>query len=383
MTSRRIQRVSGIRSEFITRLTKNRVLTCKDLLSKNPLELLKFTGASYREVQEIQRAASKAVVPKVSTALELRQNSSSQAAFFPTSLLPLDKQLHGGLPCGTISEITGPAGCGKTQFCIMLSILATLPVDKGGLESNVIYIDTEAAFSATRLVEMAESRFPELFDSQSSVLALTEKIHVFWEPTCSALWERLQTLEEEVIAKKVKLIVLDSIASVVRKEFDSRSSKNITERTNLLSKEAAILKYIAETFNIPVVVTNQITTRYNEVDPYSDKILQEVADLDGGDIETDDDGSSHVMAALGNTWSHAVNTRLIVQYLDDLYRQIIVSKSPIAPFGIFTYTIQTKGVVLVEPAKAAKLHSDKDRLQSSGNPSLQPIQVRSSFTWSD
>jgi RecA/RadA recombinase len=38
-------------------------------------------------------------------ALELHQKSSSQAAFFATSLLPLDKQLHGGLPCGTISEV--------------------------------------------------------------------------------------------------------------------------------------------------------------------------------------------------------------------------------------------------------------------------------------
>lgn len=70
-----------------------------------------------------------------------------------------------------------------------------------------------------------------------------------------------------------------------------------------------------------VVVTNQITTRVG--DPCSDKTLQEVADLDSGDMETDDDGSSHVMAALGNTWSHAVNTRLIVQYLDDIYRQVL------------------------------------------------------------
>jgi hypothetical protein len=39
---------------------------------------------------------------------------------------------------------------------------------------------------------------------------------------------------------------------LVRKEFDGRSSKNMTERTNLLVKEAAILKYIAEEFMIPV-----------------------------------------------------------------------------------------------------------------------------------
>ena len=53
---------------------------------------------------------------------------------------------------------------------------------------------------------------------------------------------RLQSLEEEVISKRVKLIILDSIASLVRKEFDSRLFKNLNERTALLSKEAAILK---------------------------------------------------------------------------------------------------------------------------------------------
>jgi len=53
---------------------------------------------------------------------------------------------------------------------------------------------------------------------------------------------RLQRLEEEVISKRVKLIILDSVASLVRKEFDSRVSRNLNERTALLSKEAAILK---------------------------------------------------------------------------------------------------------------------------------------------
>lgn len=39
---------------------------------------------------------------------------------------------------------------------------------------------------------------------------------------------------------------------------------------------------------------------------------------------TDDcrDGGSYVMAALGNTWSHSVNTRLILQYLDDSRREV-------------------------------------------------------------
>ena len=67
---------------------------------------------------------------------------------------------------------------------------------------------------------------------------------------------RLQNLEEDLITKNIKLVIVDSIASLVRKEFDSRGSKNMIERTNLLAKEAAILKYVAEEFKIPVSMTN-------------------------------------------------------------------------------------------------------------------------------
>ena len=63
---------------------------------------------------------------------------------------------------------------------------------------------------------------------------------------------RLENLEETIISKKVCMIVLDSLASLIRKEFDTRNSKNMIDRTNLLAKQASILKYIAETFHIPV-----------------------------------------------------------------------------------------------------------------------------------
>lgn len=371
MSSKRLRRVPGIRSEVVERLAKHQIVTCKDLLQRNHLELLKFTGSSYQEVLEIQKAVGKAIVPKVQTALALFQRSNNQKSFLPTSLGDLDLALHGGLSCGTITEIAGPAGCGKTQFCIMLSVLATLPYDRGGLDGSVIYIDTEAAFSATRLIEMASSRFSDLFNSNESLFHLSERIHVCWESTCSSLWDRLQRLEEEVISKRVKLVILDSVASLVRKEFDSRLFRNLNERTALLSKEAAILKYIAETFHIPVVVTNQITTRF--IGAGSSSGNEGFQDVDGADVEPEEDDGSHVTAALGNTWSHAVNTRLIVQYLDERFRQVLISKSPVAPFASFVYTIHAQGLVL------ERQDTNLNRHGLGGNPSLQPIQVRSAF----
>ena len=52
---------------------------------------------------------------------------------------------------------------------------------------------------------------------------------------------------------------MDSVASVARRDFDPSST---FKRQDLLAKEAAKLKYYAEIFSIPVIVTNQVTTKF-------------------------------------------------------------------------------------------------------------------------
>lgn len=63
---------------------------------------------------------------------------------------------------------------------------------------------------------------------------------------------RLQKLEEHIVACDAKLVVIDSIASVVRKEYDSTINHNMAERSSFLARVAAILKHTAEAFSIPV-----------------------------------------------------------------------------------------------------------------------------------
>jgi len=63
---------------------------------------------------------------------------------------------------------------------------------------------------------------------------------------------RLQKLEELIISCNAKLVVIDSIASVVRKEYDSTISHNMAERSGFLAHVAAILKHTAEALFIPV-----------------------------------------------------------------------------------------------------------------------------------
>ncbi|MBN3296116.1 RA51B protein, partial [Amia calva] len=226
------------------------LLSLQDFLSLMPLELMRMAGQSFQQVQKLLHTVCQACAPKMFTGLELRNRPT--CSYFPTTLQGLDRVLRGGLACGTLTEVTGPSGCGKSQLCMMLSVLATLPVSMGGLDRGVLYIDTESTFSAERLVEIAQSRFPRYFGDQQRLLEMAKRVHLFRELTCQSVLKRLESLEEDIISRKVGLVVVDSIASVVRKEFDTSLPGNLTERGNLLTQEAATLKYLAEAFCIPV-----------------------------------------------------------------------------------------------------------------------------------
>ncbi|KAK2856594.1 hypothetical protein Q5P01_005329 [Channa striata] len=354
MAARLLKR-TGVSSEICERLKRQQIESCKDLLSLTTIEVMQAAGLSYQQTSVLLQTVSKAVAPPVTTALDLwKQNSDS---CFSTSLPALDKLLRGGLPCGTITEVTGPSGCGKTQMCLMLSVLATMPKSEGGLDRSVIYIDTESAFSAERLVEIAQSRFPDYFSCKERVLQMAGRVHLFRELTCDDVVHRLEKLEEDIISKGAGLIILDSVASVVRKEFDTTLPGILMHRTNLLGHKASILKYLAHQFNIPVILTNQITTHLG------DRECASSARADSG----------YVTAALGNTWSHSVNTRLIVQYVNAHQRQILIAKSSVAPFAVLNYTIKKQGICIDG-------NDNQETLYEGTDPGLQPIRVRTEFT---
>ncbi|XP_069901163.1 DNA repair protein RAD51 homolog 2 isoform X3 [Globicephala melas] len=252
MGSKKLRRV-GLSQELCDRLNRHQIVTCQDFLCLSPLELMKMTGLSYQGVHELLCVVSRACAPRMQTAYEIKTQRSDapSPAFLSTTLSALDEALHGGVACGSLTEITGPPGCGKTQFCIMMSILATLPTNMGGLEGAVVYIDTESAFSAERLVEIAESRFPRYFNTEEKLLLTSSKVHLYRELSCDEVLQRIESLEEEIISKGVKLVIIDSVASVVRKEFDTQLQGNMRERNKFLAREAASLKYLAEEFSIP------------------------------------------------------------------------------------------------------------------------------------
>ena len=156
---------------------------------------------------------------------------------------PLDKILDGGIEYGVVTNIYGPAGSGKTNVC--LSALTSVKNKK------IIYIDTEASFSAERLVQMTKDE---------SVL---KRLLLFEPKTWEEQLKAVKELEGMVKKEHVGLVIIDSIVSLYRLEINDQ---NFSEINRQLATVYSILSKIAREHNLPVLVTNQIYIAGEEVE---------------------------------------------------------------------------------------------------------------------
>ena len=161
---------------------------------------------------------------------------------YPLSCSKIDKLLGGGFETGTVTQIYGEGGSGKTNICLQLTIECV----KSG--ERVIYIDTEG-FSierfnqiggddAKRLSSAVMIYEPMSFDQQYSVIKGIDK----------------------VVEENIGLIILDSVTLFYRYELDDEHSISLKRA---LANQVAHLLGLARKHNVAIVITNQV---YTDVD---------------------------------------------------------------------------------------------------------------------
>ncbi|KAG0614936.1 hypothetical protein M758_5G002000 [Ceratodon purpureus] len=320
------------------------ILTAKDALFKTELELVELLDMPFEEVQSALAIISAKVCPPCHSVFDiLSERAKKEAAFghLPTGLGALDEYLWGGIPFGVLTEIVGHAGIGKTQFCLMMSVLATMPEDLGGLDGSVIYFDTEKKFRSGRLLQIAKYRFPEHFLSNRILEQLATRVLLVQPSTVAELMLRLQGLEESIRQHGVRLLVIDSVAALVQSEY---GYDRIIQRQEILGKQASILKHLAEVHRMPIIVTNQVrfqggpggqATAFSSAGRKEITLTAEEASQEGLDLQ--------LTAALGTKWAHAVNIRLVLESLSG-NRYIKIAKSPMSATIAFHYEITAAGI---------------------------------------
>ena len=166
----------------------------------------------------------------------------------------LDDALRGGYENEVVTTIYGPAGAGKTNLCL-LCLVNTAKQGK-----KVIFIDTEGGFSLARL-EQIDPEFKKILDNM-----------FLFKPTTfdeqKKVFEQLKgMIDDDKLNEKIGLIIVDSVSMLYRLEMGKNGdSSNISIANKELGYQVSVLTEIARKKNIPVLLTNQVYSSFDERD---------------------------------------------------------------------------------------------------------------------
>ena len=160
-----------------------------------------------------------------------------------------DDLLGGGLETRAVTEVYGEFGTGKTQLCHTLCVLVQRDTLEGGLSAKALYIDTENTFRPERIVSIAEARDFDPLKSLENIIVAKAYNSAHQE----LIIEEAGSIIED---NNVKLVIVDSAVAHYRAEFLGRAT--LSERQQRLNKFMHILVRIGETYEVAVLVTNQI-----------------------------------------------------------------------------------------------------------------------------
>jgi DNA repair protein RadA len=308
-----LEDLEGIGPKTAQLLKSKGILSIKHLALFNPEELIELTDMTPDRVEKILRSARDVVFGgnRVARATDLAKNFESIVRL-KTNVRSIDELLQGGLEPKTIYEFAGEFGTGKTQLCHQLSVTVQLGQDRGGVGGAAIYLDTEEAFSPSRISSIAQ-RFD--LDPNEAL----DNIYVIKVINAVDLEDRIKFDVVRLVEQaNVKLIVVDSIIALYRAEFKGR--ERLAERQQRLNYILDWLMRIAKVYNVYVVLTNQ------------------VLDVPMGYIEVK-------RPAGGNVLAHAVTHRLFLRKSREDVKVMEVLDSPRLPFKASAmFRITDKGI---------------------------------------
>jgi DNA repair protein RadA len=180
--------------------------------------------------------------------LERRKNLNR----LTTGAKAFDDLLGGGLETQSIVEFFGEFGSGKTQICFQLAVNATMPVSKGGLDGDVIVIDTENTFRPERIVQISEAMD---LDADETL----KRIHVARAYNSSHQMLLVEKAADIALKTPIRLMIVDSLTAHFRAEYVGRGT--LAERQGLLNKHMHDLLRFADVNNAVIAVTNQVSAK--------------------------------------------------------------------------------------------------------------------------
>ncbi|MCX6798959.1 MAG: DNA repair and recombination protein RadA [Candidatus Diapherotrites archaeon] len=309
-----IEDLPGIGPQAAEKLTNAGYKTVEAIAVASPDELIEVAGLGDGTAEKAIKAARDAMEMGFQSADKLAEKRLLVGKI-TTGSKEVDALIGGGIETQSITEVYGKFASGKSQWCFETAVTVQMPKDKGGLEGNCLYIDSENSFRPERVIAIAK-HFK--MDPQK-VLKNIFVARAYNADHQMVLAEKAADLIKE---KNVKLIIVDSLTAQFRAEFLGRGM--LADRQQRLNKHMHTLMKIAEMQNVAVLVTNQVMQR-------PDILFGDPTAPIGGEIV-----------------AHASKTRLYLRKSKEDKRVAKLVDSPSLPDGEAIFRVTENGLEDVE-----------------------------------
>jgi len=222
----------------------------------DPMSIAVASPGELASILEIGQATAGKIINNVRQMLEMGYTPADKVweqrkkiGKISTGSKALDELLGGGVETQAITETYGQFGSGKSQIGFQLAINVQLPPEKGGLNGNCLFIDTEATFRPERLRQIAKAMKLDPEEALKKIFmarAYNSDHEIFLVDKSS----------EMIQEKNIKLMIIDSLTSHFRADYVGRGE--LAPRQQKLNRLLHNLQRLADSNNIAIFVTNQV-----------------------------------------------------------------------------------------------------------------------------
>ena len=320
-----LESLQGVDRNLIDKLEGVGIQSISDLATTTATELLEDYYSNYDEdargidIETISRLIIKAkqkliedgLIDKEFTTAEDMLETRKKLIRFTIGSQAFDLFLEGGIETQALTEIAGEFGSGKSQLCYTLCVTAN-----GGFPDNgIIFVDTENAFRAERVHQIAESRGLDAEEIMKRIFVC----RIYYSAHLEAV---VRSLAKSIEQYNARLVIIDSIISLHRAEFPGRET--LSERQQRLNIILHKVIRLAEIYNVAIVYTNQVQAQPDNF-------------FGSGS------GFGSMIAAGGNIMAHASTYRIFLRKAGH-NRIATMLDSPYHAYSQVKFTIDEQGI---------------------------------------
>jgi DNA-repair protein XRCC2 len=179
---------------------------------------------------------------------------------------------------GDILEFHGPEGTGKTEMLYHVTARCILPKSEGGLEVEVLFIDTDYHFDMLRLVTILEHRLSH--SSEETIKHCLGRLFLVYCSSSTQLLLTLYSLETMFCSHPcLCLLILDSLSAFYWIDrVNGGESVNLQEST--LKKCAQLLEKLVNEYRLVLFATTQSIMQKASVSPEGPSAFKHPFDTD-------------------------------------------------------------------------------------------------------